>query len=97
MIQRMIHGMSIILPFIGVSLVVIQLVISNYLVSASKNTLHLDQEVANIRQENEVLRQQVAQETSLSRIEERAKELGLVKSIHILTLTPPNVAYNKTQ
>ncbi len=97
MIQRMVHGMSILLPFIGVILVVTQLVVSNYLVSVSKNTLHLDQEIVKIREQNEVLRQQVAQETSLSKIEEKASELGLVKSVHIFTLTPPNVAYNRTQ
>lgn len=97
MIQRMIHGMSILLPFIGVILVVTQLVVSNYLVSVGKNTLHLDQEIAKVREQNELLRQQVALETSLSKIEEKALELGLVKSAHILTITPPNVAYNRTQ
>lgn len=94
--HRIIHGMSLILPVIGVFLMITQLFISNFLVSASKSTLLLDQEIADIREQNEILRQQVGQETSLSRIEENALGLGLVKSNHIFTLTPPNVAYNRS-
>lgn len=96
MMHRLIHGMSLILPVVGVFLVITQLFISNYLVSAGKSTLLLDQEIAEIRTQNEILRQEVGQETSLSRIEARALEIGLVKSNHIFTLTPPNVAYNKS-
>ncbi len=95
MIRRLLHRASCVLPFFAVILVVTQLVVSNGLVSAGRKTQLLDREIADIGQQNEDLRQKLAFATSLSYLETKAAELGFIKSVHTLSLSPADVAYHR--
>lgn len=97
MMQRLIHITSSVLPLCAILFIVMQFVVSNHLVSIGKNTQILDREISKLNEENEVIRQKIASVTSLSYLETKAVELGFVKTVHILSLSPPDVAYNKAQ
>lgn len=85
------------LPIVAAALVLMQLLVSNALAGGGRNTQSLDLTIETIRAENELLRQQLATETSLKIIEAKAKESGFVSTVSTVTLAPPDVAYNRPQ
>lgn len=88
---------STILPASALVLVLLVCIVSNELAGAGKNTLSLDQTILSLQSQNELLNQQLATQTSLITIETKAKELGFIYSTSTIALTPPDVAYNRSQ
>lgn len=95
--MKLIRLISTLLPAAGLVLILLQLVVSNQLAGAGKNTLSLNKTIILLQSQNELLRQQVAAQTSLIAIEVKAKELGFATSLSTIALPPPDVAYNRPQ
>lgn len=66
------------IPLIVILLIVIELVWSNTLVRSGQEVTATDLDIANLRQENELLSQQVASASALTTIALLAKDSGFV-------------------
>ncbi|MBI3577736.1 hypothetical protein HY086_06895 [Candidatus Gottesmanbacteria bacterium] len=95
--MKIIRFIASLLPLVAIVLVVVQLVVSNALAGAGKNTQSLDQAIEDIKAQNQLLRQELAVQTSLIAIETKAKELGFTSAASTVTLAPSDVAYNRSQ
>ncbi len=95
--MKFIRLISVFLSISALVLILLQLVVSTELAGAGKNTLSLDKAIVLLQSENELMRQQLASQTSLIAIEVKAKGFGFGYFASTVTLDPPDVAYNRTQ
>jgi len=80
--------MPIFIICVVIILSLVQLVISHNLATAGEEVRQLETKEAQLEQENSALTAEINKTASLSRIAERAKNLGLVKATTVLHLTP---------
>lgn len=83
----------IFLPLL-VTLSIAQFLLSNDLASTGNSVFEVEQSIKVLREENEILKQQVASARSLSAIEDRANELGFAAPSGFVTVPLyENMAY----
>lgn len=84
------HTMTIILPVIALVLLVLQLVVANDLAIAGQSVGKLDERIADMKKQNELLAVKVASASSLTTISNQALALGFKapEAASVLSLSP---------
>jgi hypothetical protein len=82
----MINKLLILFPCLVVVLAVAQFLISNDLASTGNSVYVVEQSIKVLREENEILKQQVARARSLAVIETRAETLGFFPATAAVTI-----------
>lgn len=76
MIVRFIRNLLRLTPLIAIFLIGLQFLVSNELAGFGRNVQNADMKIAELRDENEALSQQVASASALSTIASKAEEMG---------------------
>jgi len=84
--KRKYHFTSLVVGLVLV-LCLVQLLISHRLATAGEVVKQLEVRAAQIKQENDLLEEEVSQMGALSRIAQEAQRLGLVRTSSVLYLT----------
>ncbi|MGB9911177.1 MAG: hypothetical protein ACPLKP_01085 [Microgenomates group bacterium] len=71
-------------------LIIFQIIISCWLVSLSAETKNWQVKLSQLNEEIKILNEELAKETSLKKISQKAEELGLVKTSVVFHLTEDN-------
>lgn len=68
------------LPLAVVGLILVELVVANELAGLGQSTYEIDRKIENLREENELLGQEIASASALLTIEEKARAMGFRQS-----------------
>ena len=76
------------IPFAILMLILAEFFVTNHLAGLGGNVGTIDQKIVQLREENELLRQEVASASALVAVSQRAAELGFVEPKSVLTIGP---------
>ena len=92
MILKFIRSFLKIAPLIALVLICLQFLVSNELAGVGAAVQDADIRIANLREENEILSQQVASASALATIAAKAQELGFTAKTNYLVIGPEEFA-----
>jgi hypothetical protein len=99
--KKIISSLFALLPVSVILLIIVEIILTNQTAGSGKVAHSVDISIDVLRQENELLAEQVASASSLMTISAKAKEMGLREAAgtQYLTIAPQDlpVAYNGSQ
>mgnify|MGYP001587401265 FL=1 len=76
------------IPILALLFIAAEFFVTNHLAGLGGNVGSIDQKIAHLREQNELLRQSVASSSALVTISDRAVRLGFIEPTHVLTIGP---------
>ena len=76
------------IPIAVLLFILAEFFVTNHLAGLGGNVGLIDQKIARLREENELLRQEVASASALVTISDRAVQLGFIEPRQVLTIGP---------
>ncbi len=88
------NKVKITLIFMIFTVALLQVVILNRDSTSGENLVKINKEIEKVEKENIKLSQQIASASSLTTISQKAKQLGFISALKIVSLSsPPKLAY----
>ncbi len=83
------HAISKISILIILALILTQIFVSNQLADSGARLSQLEDQIANLNQQNQQLQQTIVTQTALSAITQQAPQLGYDRSPRLVKISPP--------